>query len=212
MINITRTDAATTEQVITNRRALLHAILPELTTTGVVTVRNEGSAVMVGQVANVAATAGAAGTLDDDQYFVTVVAVDRNGDTGTAGTEDSDTTAAGAGLGSVSVAWDATTNASSYRVYVGQATGDYLGYFNATASPFVVTSILQAAFEAGGAWTSPSAGAPTATTGDTNLQVRSAIGLTQAGKQVGGAQLSNGITVLQSVSTDRCAIVWEPLG
>jgi hypothetical protein len=209
MKNVTRTAAATTEQVISTGRCVLHAILPELTTTGVVTARNDSSAVKVAQVAGVVATAGAAGALDDDEYFVKVVAVDRHGDTGTASTEDSDTTTAGAGLGSVSVAFTAQAAAVSYRVYVGQATNTFLGYFTATASPFVITSIAQAAFEAGGAWTDPAADAPAATTGETRIKIKSAIALTQAGKLPGGALFENGLVIEQSVSTDRCAIVWE---
>lgn len=210
MKNITRTAATTAEQVISAKGCAVYGVHPELTTTGVVDMRDDEQASMVGQVANMTVTKGAAGTLDDDQYFVKVVAVDRHGELGAASTEDSDTTDAGAASGSLTVAFDEDEAAASYRVYVGQATNTFLGYFTATGSPFVVTSIAEAAFEAGGAWTDPAADVPAASTGTARLKVRSAIGLTQAGKELGGAVFANGLTVKQSVSTDRCAIVWEP--
>lgn len=206
--NITRTDAVTTEQVIFDRRCLVHAILPELTTTGVVTMRDDGEASMVSAPANVVATKGAAGTLDDDEYFVKVVAVDRHGGLSAGSTEDSATTDAGAGTGSVSVAFDEQENAASYRVYVGLSTNTFEGYFEATESPFVITSVADEDFDV---VIDPAADTSAATTGDARLKVKSAIGLTQAGKQVGGVLFPNGLTVHQTVSTDRCAIVWEAL-
>ena len=69
------------------------------------------------------AVAGSSGTLDDDEYFYTVTAINDIGET-LESTEDSATTSAGAGAGSVALSWTAVTGATGYRIYRSLTTGN----------------------------------------------------------------------------------------
>jgi hypothetical protein len=198
--NITRTAAVTTEQVITNKKARLWAVVPELDTTGTLKLRSESAAVEVLAPTTIAAAAAAGGSLGDDEYFINVLAVDVNGELSGEGTEDSATTSGG--NNSVSVTWDAMANAASYRVYVGLSTGVYDGYFNVpTGEAFTVVST---SYDAAG---DTPAGIPTS--GNDGLKHQAAIGALQAGKNFGGPLFVKGITIQQSIATDRCAVIWE---
>jgi len=206
-INITRLSGTTEEQVISNKAAYLVLVLPELTTTGVIDVRNARGALVVDTVGNIGATASSSGgSLADDQYFINVVAVDADGNISAEGTEDNDTVTAGGGAGSVAVTWDAPTTGATpagFRVYVGVATGVYDGYFNvaAGATGFTVVSTSYDVSGDGPGAVSSSANA--------NVVHSAAAGVAQSGKLFAGALLDKGITVKLAVDTDICAIIWE---
>jgi hypothetical protein len=211
MLQITRTTGASFEELVSAVRCRLYAILPELTTTGEITLRNDNTARMVGQVGTVTNTAGAAGSLVDDTYYFAVQAVDENGQLGLVSDEETELTSAGAS-GSIALSWSAPAGGvtpTSYRVYVGTATGDYLGYFDATTTSFVITSVEQAEFTSGGEWFASSTGPSDPTTGDLTLKIRCAIGLTQQGKELHGVEFSEGLIIRQTVTTDRFSIIWE---
>lgn len=207
-INITRTAAVTTEQVITNKRGKLIAVLPELAaTTGTLALRNEKAAVTVGIPGTITATKGAGGALSDDEWFITVVSVDANGDISAEGTEDSDTTETT--NNTINVTWVAPATLetpSGYRVYIGTSTGSYDGYYEVAAGVLSLAITADAGYDVAG--DGPGA---VPTTGNTNLKHLAAIGLLAAGKDFQGALFPTGITIQQSVTTDRCAVLWEAL-
>jgi hypothetical protein len=75
------------------------------------------------------------GTLADGTYYYQIVAVDAFGNTTIGGTERSVVLSGGGGLGSISLTWTATTNATSYRIYRGTASaGENVYYTSATNS------------------------------------------------------------------------------
>lgn len=201
MKSVFRTAGVTTEQVVHVGRCVVYGINPELTTTGTIVLRNDSAGRIVATPANLAATAGAAGTLDDDQYFFTILGVDAYGELSGEATEDDATTSAGAGAGSVALTWDAAANAASYRVYWGLATGVYEGYFTTTATSYAFTTT------AGDTNGDTPSGLPTSGTAKT--LVKCAIGLPQFGKKLNGAFFDTGLVVQLSVNTDISAIAWE---
>lgn len=203
MIVAHRTAADTDEHVVHAGRCLVHGLHPEVVTTGVITLRDDNAARVVAPPANLAAVAGAAGTLDDDQYFFTVLSVDAYGELSAEATEANATTNAGAGAGSAALSWDAAAHAASYRVYWGLATGVYEGYFTTTGTSYAFTTT------AGDTNGDTPAGIPTS--GTERTRIKSAIGLPQAGKDVGGALFANGLVVQLTVDTDLSLIAWEAL-
>lgn len=200
---ITRTAAVTTEQVITGGACLLHAVLPELTTTGTLTIIDDDSATQVVAPASVTGTPGAAGDLNDDEYFAKIIAVNKHGELSAASAEQNDTTTAGAGAGSVAYAWTADPAAVSYRVYIGLVTNTFDGYFTTTTNSFTLTQVATPDVVV-----TPAADVPAATVGS-RIKVVSAIA--QLGKAFGskGAYFPHGVVIKQSVSTDRCAVITE---
>lgn len=200
-----RTDGVTTEQVISTTPIRIYGLIPDLTTTGTVTIRNAGADELVTTPASVAGTPGSAGTLDDDTYYVKIVAVDTHGELSAGSTEQSDTTTAGAGAGSVAYTWTNQTNAVSWRIYVGLTTNTYDGYFTSTTNSFTLTALTGGTYVA----ITP-ADTSAATSGNAKKVTHCAIGMTQVGKDLQGVRCERGATVKLSVATDICTVIWEP--
>lgn len=202
---VSRTAASTSETVISTVPSLLHAIIPELITTGTIVVRNAATDEKVTQPATVAGTpANTGGDLVADHYFAKVVAVDIHGDLSTASTEQDDEVTVG--TGSVAYTWTDQANAASWRIYVGLVTNTFDGYFTSATNSFTLTQVATPDVVI-----APAADTSAATTGDTQLRVKCAVTLPQAGKQLGGIVMERGITVQLSAATDLTQVVWEPL-
>ncbi len=206
-----RTAAVTTEQVVHAKRCRVHSVRPEVASTaGTITLRNASVAEVVGTPGSVAGTAGAAGTLDDDEYFAKVVAVDANGELSAGSTEQADTTVAGAGAGSVAYTWVAGTGATpvSYRVYIGLATGVFDGYYEVTGLAFTLTSILATPGYTYVAITPADTAA--ATSGNAYKKRVCPIATLQAGVSLDGAVFDRGLVVTLSNNADLTSVIYEP--
>ena len=198
-----RTAASTDEQVISTTPIRVYGLIPDLTTTGTVTIRNAGEDELVTTPASVAGTPGAAGTLDDDTYYVKIVAVDAHGELSAGSTEQADTTVAGAGAGSVAYTWTDQANAVSWRIYVGLATGVYDGYFTSATNSYTLTTLT-------GYTAITPADTAAATSGNAKKVTHCAIGMTQVGKDLQGVRCERGATIKLSAATDICTVIWEP--
>lgn len=99
--------------------------------------RTENATVLSGQLSGptgLEATPGAAGSLNDATYTYRVAAIVRGVESLPSEAETAETTA-GAGAGSVALAWNAMPNASSYNVYGRTGTIELID--NVEAASFV---------------------------------------------------------------------------
>ena len=76
-------------------------------------------------------------------YFYKIVAVDSTGALSAVSTESSGQSVTGP-TGSCAVSWTATSGASSYRIYVGTATGTQTGYFTSNTNSYTQITMLEA--------------------------------------------------------------------
>ena len=209
--NFFHTAGVTTEQVITTKRSRLFALIPDIASTaGIITLRNAPAAEKVGTPGTVAGTPGAAGLLDDDTYYVKIVAVDQHGELSAGSTEQADTTVAGAAAGSVAYTWVAGTGATptSYRVYVGLATGTFDGYYDVGAVlAFTLTHLTATPGYTYTAITPADTAA--ATSGTTKTVSASAAALLAAGKHYHGAVCDRGLVIQLANSADLATVIYE---
>ena len=83
-------------------------------------------------------TAGTSGSLTAHLYYVTIAAVDENGNTTIQGPENNVTTSGT--NGSITTSWTAVTGASQYRVYYGQTSGAENTYYTTSNnSGYIIT-------------------------------------------------------------------------
>ena len=200
-----RTAAVTTEQAIATTPIRVYGLIPDLTTTGTVTIRNAAADELVTTPASVAGTpAESGGTLVADTYYAKVVAVDTHGELSAGSTEQSDVIAIG--TGSVAYTWTNQTLAASWRVYVGLATNTYDGYYTTSTNSFTLTDLAT-----GDNYVAITpADTAAATSGNAKKVTHCAIGLLQQGKDLQGVRCERGATIKLSVATDICTVIWEP--
>jgi hypothetical protein len=207
----TRLAASLGEQAIRSGSCVLSAFYPELTTVGLITIRDEAGAIKVSTVTGIANTPfTSGGSLPDTTYFSNVLAVDINGELSGEGTEPAGAVVvAGGGNGRVVITWNADPKAYSYRVYVGLATGVYDGYFVVPAGTLTYNYTTNTGRTAG----DTPAGIPT--TGNFGIKHRCAAGLLQAGKSFGpdgaGVFFRKGLTVELANTADLSAVIWEAI-
>ena len=198
---ITRTAAATTEQVILASRGRLHGVVPEpATAAGTITVRDDNTAGPLTPTTPGGTGSASGGGLAAATYYAKIVAVDRWGEFSLPSTEVNSGALGGVNVNHFAITWDAMDNAVSYRIFFGTASGVLPKYFESTTNSFDLTTTT-------GQLTATIPAARTAGTARTRIYC--AIGLAAAGKDPEGAVFERGIVVQLSNAADRVAIIYE---
>lgn len=200
MKNLFRTAAATTEQIVCAGRCLVYSIIPEVATSaGTITLRNDSTTQPLAPTTPAATGVDTGGSLGAATYYVKITSVDKWGYESAPSSEVNSGALADAN-NHVTLTWDAMTNAVSYRVYFGTASGVLPKYFTSTTNSYDLTTITGQLTA-----TIPSA-ASTAT-----VKKVSPIATLQAGIHFGGVLFDQGLTVHLSNSADLTGVVYEAL-
>lgn len=200
MKNFFRTAAATTEQIVCAGRCLVYSVIPEVASSaGTITLRNDSTMQPLAPTTPAAVGVDTGGSLAAATYYVKITSVDKWGYESAPSTEVNSGALADAN-NHVTLTWDAMTNAVSYRVYFGTASGVLPKYFTSTTNSYDLTTTTGQLTA-----TIPSA-ASTAT-----VKKVCPIATLQAGIHFGGVLFDQGLTVQLSNSADLTGIVYEAL-
>ena len=77
------------------------------------------------------------GTLADGNHYYTIYAFDRFGNSGAVSYENSIPISGGGGSGSVQLSWNAIEDAAFYRIYFGDARGNYSNYVEVATNSYL---------------------------------------------------------------------------